>query len=83
MKRVAGLICYQWDRIVVRWHDPKTGEVFAQAKRVSGKCPLSADERRAYVHGGMPSAIKLIMHNRSMGLAKAKSLLDHATKGRW
>lgn len=83
MKRVAGLVCYQWDRIVVRWRDPKTGEAYSQAKRVSGKCPLTPDERRLYVHCGSARAIRAIMERRGFGFKEAKALLIDATRGRW
>jgi hypothetical protein len=83
MKRVAGLVPYTNDRLVIRWREPGTGIVLWQGKRVSGKCPIDAEERRVYVSGGPIRAIKIIMLRRNLGLRDAKSLLDQATKGRW
>lgn len=83
MKRVAGLVPYTNDRLVIRWREPATGIALWQGKRVSGKCPIDIVERRAYVSGGPIRAIKIIMHRRNIGLRQAKDLLDQATKGRW
>ena len=81
MKRIPGIIPYVNDALVIRWRDPATGEDFTQGKRQPRNCLLERTEVRAYVNGGTPRAVRIIMITRRIGLREAKDLLDRAKRG--
>lgn len=70
------------DRLVIRWYS-RTRGVRSQGKRVGKACPLTAEERRAYVRGNATTAVRCIMDRRGMTLGDAFALLDEARSGRW
>jgi hypothetical protein len=65
------------DRLVLRIR-LKGGRVISQGKRVGKDCPLSPNERRAYVQGDAISAVKIIRANRNLSLTDSMALLNQA-----
>lgn len=78
MKRWTDGTAYINNRLVfgVRFKD---GSICLQGKRVGADCPLTAEERRAYVKSGRSAAIKMIMARRKQGVRDAIETLNRAT----
>lgn len=67
---IKGSRIYHEDKLVVRARTPN-GRVYFQGKRVAKSCPLTTEERRAYVVGGIVPATKLVRARLGLGLAEA------------
>ena len=62
------------DNFRITWRRPD-GSYAWSGKRVSKDCPITYEERRAYVKHGPIPCIKLMMKTRNIGLTEAWPLL--------
>lgn len=72
-----GVKLYEEDRLMFAGFD-EHGRYIRQGKRVGASCPLTYDERRAYVLHGQAKAIRLIRERRNLDLHEALKLLNKA-----
>ena len=64
------------DRLVAVVKEHRREASFIRAKRVGKDCPLTWEERMAYVNHGPVRACKQIMDSRKVSLAEAYALLN-------
>jgi hypothetical protein len=78
MKRLPqGSYRYHEDRLVVRWRLPD-GKFVSQGKRVARNCPLTAEERKAYVKYGIAKAVGMVRNRLGFSLRDAWDLVCKA-----
>lgn len=65
------------DNRLLSTHINSTGKAYCKGKRVAANCPMTAEERAAYVHKGAIAAVFMIKTRLQCGLTEAKTLLDN------
>ena len=73
----ANYITLKSDKLVIMKREIVTGNVTRQGKRVASSCPLTYEERRAYVKDGAFAAIRIIKR-RVKSLQEAMAILNNA-----